>query len=75
VWPGVTQLKDFKPTFPKWTGGQLDSLCMKISEEGKDLLKQLLIYDPNERITPEEALDHPYFNSLDKNSFASRNYS
>ena len=27
-----------------------------------DLLKQMLAYDPNERITARKALEHPYFN-------------
>lgn len=24
TWKDVTKLKDMKPTFPKWRGGQLD---------------------------------------------------
>ena len=27
-----------------------------------DLLKQMLAYNPNERITARKALEHPYFN-------------
>jgi cyclin-dependent kinase 1 len=42
----VTKLKDFKPTFPKWRGGELDELCTKISKDGIDLIKKMLIYDP-----------------------------
>lgn len=34
----------------------------------------MLVYDPHERISPEEALDHPYFNSLNKANFAPREY-
>jgi hypothetical protein len=34
----------------------------------------MLIYDPIERMTPEEALDHPYFDSLNKSNFAPREY-
>ena len=29
-----------------------------ISEESKDLVKKMLTYDPNERITAEHALNH-----------------
>lgn len=32
-----------------------------ITEAGLDLLSKLLTYDPEQRITAEEALEHPYF--------------
>lgn len=32
-----------------------------ITESGLDLLSRLLTYDPEQRITAEEALEHPYF--------------
>lgn len=53
TWPELVNLKDFKVTFPKWSANNLDTICSKISEEGIDLLKKMLIYDPIERITPE----------------------
>jgi serine/threonine protein kinase len=31
IWPDVTNLKDFKATFPKWTQNTLDTICTKIS--------------------------------------------
>lgn len=61
-------------TFPKWNQNHLDTICTKISQEGVDLLKKLLVFDPIARITPEEALEHPYFDSLDKTKFAQREY-
>jgi len=61
TWPDLQNLKDFKPTFPKWTENSLESICTKISPEGIDLLKKMLIFDPINRITPEDALNHPYF--------------
>jgi len=67
-------MKDFKVTFPKWTQNHLETICPKLSAEGVDLLKKLLIFDPIARITPEQALDHPYFESLDKSKFAGRDY-
>lgn len=70
TWPNVTQLKDFKATFPRWTNNELEEECTKISSEGIDLLKKMLVYDPLERITCEEALEHPYFDEIDKKIFA-----
>ena len=32
-------------------------------------LQKMLKYDPAERISAKEALDHPYFDSLDKSQF------
>jgi calcium-dependent protein kinase len=32
-----------------------------VSEKAKDLIRKCLIYDKNERITPEEALNHEFF--------------
>lgn len=34
------------------------------SPEVLDLIKQMLIYDHNLRITAKEALNHPFFNSV-----------
>ena len=32
-----------------------------VSNEAKDLIKKLLAYDPKERISAAEALQHPWF--------------
>nr|XP_012309104.1 cyclin-dependent kinase 3 [Aotus nancymaae] len=65
VWPGVTQLPDYKGNFPKWTGKGLEEIVPNLEPEGKDLLMQLLQYDPSRRITAKTALAHPYFSSLE----------
>jgi len=36
-------------------------VCPHLFPEIKDLLKKILVWDPAERITPEEALKHPLF--------------
>jgi serine/threonine protein kinase len=35
-----------------------------ITEEGEDLLSQLLVYDSTKRLTARRALNHPYFDEL-----------
>lgn len=36
---------------------------VEVTAEEFDLLKQALLYDPKKRITPENALKHPYFSA------------
>nr|XP_039273406.1 cyclin-dependent kinase 1-like [Styela clava] len=65
-WPGVTSLKDYKQTFPKWKKGNIADSVKNLSDEGLDLLMKCLVYDPAKRISAKAALMHPYFNNLDK---------
>ncbi|XP_005407520.1 PREDICTED: cyclin-dependent kinase 3 isoform X2 [Chinchilla lanigera] len=65
TWPGVTQLPDYKGTFPKWTRKGLEEIVPNLESEGKDLLMQLLQYDPSQRISAKAALAHPYFSSVE----------
>jgi casein kinase II subunit alpha len=38
----------------------------RVSPEGLDLLRKMLVYDKNGRITPRDAMNHPYFASIRK---------
>lgn len=40
---------------PEWTD---------VSKEAKDLVKQLLIYDPENRITATNAMNHPWIKKM-----------
>lgn len=51
TWPGVSKLKDFKPTFPKWNKEELSTVNTNLSPEGLDLLEKTLRLDPAKRIT------------------------
>ena len=35
-----------------------------VTELGLDLLKKMLVYDKNLRITPIDAMNHPYFDPV-----------
>merc|ERR1719251_159778 len=72
LWPGVTQLPDFKATFPNWQTLGLKNSMKKIEPAGLDLLEQMLIYDPAKRISAKKALLHPYFDDLDKNTLPAK---
>lgn len=68
IWPGVTSLPDYKPTFPCWTSNNLSSQVKNIDSAGMDLLQKTLIYDPAFRISAKEILEHKYFDSYDRRS-------
>jgi len=72
LWPGVTQLPDFKATFPNWTTMNLKNSMKKLESYGLELLEMMLVYDPAKRISAKKALLHPYFNDLDKNTLPAK---
>ena len=68
MWPGVSGLADFHSTFPCWRGLSPSALQLRfpsLDGFGLDLLQRLLTLDPERRLSAEEALSHPYFDSLD----------
>ena len=65
-WPGVTEMKAYKPTFPKWKPKDLGQEVPNMDELGIDLLRKMLTLDPSQRISAQKALDHPYFDELNK---------
>lgn len=81
MWPGVTRLPDYKDTFPRWApkpaskwcrardeaGGEVD-LLSGLDEAGLDLLAGMLAYDPARRISAKQALNHPFFDDVDKSA-------
>ncbi|XP_002737515.1 cyclin-dependent kinase 1-like [Saccoglossus kowalevskii] len=73
IWPGVSSLPDYKPTFPNWSPGQLPAAIKNIDDDGVDLLKKMLVYDPAYRISAKTALNHPYFEDLDKSALPASN--
>ncbi|KAB5590509.1 Cyclin-dependent kinase 5 [Ceratobasidium theobromae] len=64
VWPGVSQLPDYKETFPQWSAVELGQTVRGIDAQGLDLISRTLIYDTAHRISAKRALTHPYFNDL-----------
>merc|ERR550514_1681947 len=64
MWPGVSELPDFKPTFPKWTPrgwNQIRNTAAQVGSEGIDLLENLTYYEPKKRLSARRALAHAYF--------------
>lgn len=67
-WPGVSALRDWH-VYPLWEPQNLARAVPSLSADGVDLLSKMLKYDPSERISAKAAMDHPYFDSLDKSQF------
>ena len=65
TWPGVSQLPDYKATFPKWPATSLAKVCKSLDDDGLDLLSKMLIYDPSRRISAKESLTHSYIAPAD----------
>lgn len=51
VWPGVSSLPDYKPTFPQWSRQELSRIVNTIGEDGLDMLKKTLTYDSAKRLS------------------------
>lgn len=67
IWPGLSRLPDFKPTFPKWRPrgwANIRNISSQVGPAGIDLLENLMHYDPTTRISARTALNHPYFAEL-----------
>lgn len=66
TWPGVERLPDYNPCFPKWKGGRLRKQVPGLDDKGYDLLEKMLSYEPSTRITAKAAMNHPWFDDVDK---------
>ena len=61
VWPGISQLPDYKSTFPRWERAPLSGAVPGLDEDELSLLSSLLTYDPARRVSAKAALSHSYF--------------
>lgn len=65
-WPGISEMKNYKKTFPQWKAQDLSEKVPDMDELGIDLLSKMLMLDPSKRISAESALSHPYFEDLNQ---------
>jgi len=61
VWAGCSLLPNYRGTFPSWDAQPWMSVAPVLGEKGCDLLGQLLVFEPSERIDAKDALHHPFF--------------
>jgi serine/threonine protein kinase len=50
--------------FPKQEGTGIYNLIPHASEEVKDLISKMLIYNPDNRMTANQAIKHPWFKEI-----------
>ncbi|XP_078595748.1 cyclin-dependent kinase 17-like isoform X8 [Branchiostoma floridae x Branchiostoma japonicum] len=65
TWPGAMTNEDFLMyNFPHYEPEPLVNLAPRLDADGQDLASKLLQYEAKWRISAEEAMKHPYFNTL-----------
>lgn len=65
-WPGLSELPDFKVTFPKWRRRpwtDIRNTAAQLGPVGTRLLDEMLRYDPKHRILAKQCLLHEYFSA------------
>lgn len=64
MWPGVSQLPFYNTEFPQWRPTSLAKRIPTLSRDGIALLASMLRYDPQQRITALQAMQHPFFDDV-----------
>ncbi|XP_066285341.1 cyclin-dependent kinase 17-like isoform X10 [Branchiostoma lanceolatum] len=65
TWPSAMTNEDFLMyNFPHYEPEPLVNLAPRLDADGQDLASKLLQYEAKWRISAEEAMKHPYFNTL-----------
>ncbi|KAL3990842.1 Cyclin-dependent kinase 2 [Acanthocheilonema viteae] len=64
IWPDFIDCVDYNDNFPKWTECLLAEHVPGLDSDGLDLLAQMLLYPPEERITSKAALSHRFLGDV-----------
>lgn len=62
-WPGVSQLPDYKRSFPRWEAQPIPEDIVRY--KAHELFEQLMKYDPTQRISARNAMVLPYFDDVE----------
>ncbi|XP_007507712.1 cyclin-dependent kinase 16 isoform X11 [Monodelphis domestica] len=65
TWPGISSNEEFKNyDYPKYRAEALLSHAPRLDTDGADLLAKLLQFEGRNRISADDAMRHPFFQSL-----------
>ncbi|XP_037943490.1 cyclin-dependent kinase 1-like [Teleopsis dalmanni] len=64
IWPGVTTLPHFLSEWEVESTIELTSLSGNINDQGIDLIKKMITYNPASRILAKDILKHQYFDGF-----------
>ncbi|XP_068964234.1 cyclin-dependent kinase 16 isoform X2 [Petaurus breviceps papuanus] len=65
TWPGISSNEEFKNyDYPKYRAEALLSHAPRLDTDGADLLARLLQFEGRNRISADDAMRHPFFQSL-----------
>ncbi|XP_074133309.1 cyclin-dependent kinase 16 isoform X4 [Sminthopsis crassicaudata] len=65
TWPGISSNEEFKNyDYPKYRAEALLSHAPRLDTDGADLLGRLLQFEGRNRISADDAMRHPFFQSL-----------
>ena len=69
MWPGISELPDYKTVFPNWPPLPIARACPEgLDANGLDLLKKMFVYNPADRISARASKEHPYFADVDRDA-------
>jgi hypothetical protein len=60
-------MPDHKKTFPQWKSQNMAQLLSNLPPDALQLTLQMLVYDPDQRITAKTALESIYFKFMSPN--------
>ena len=69
-WPEFHKLPKYQDLYrvyreiPDYEPDLWEDIVPNLEPEGRDILKQMLVYDPKKRITASQALKYPYFDDV-----------
>ena len=70
-WPGVSELPDFNEKFPIFkASGIAPKSEFPIPAEALSLLQQMIVYNPINRLSAKNSLNHPFFQKWVKRYFS-----
>eukprot|EP01113_Clastostelium_recurvatum_P018313 TRINITY_DN215_c0_g1_i1.p1 TRINITY_DN215_c0_g1~~TRINITY_DN215_c0_g1_i1.p1 ORF type:complete len:297 (+),score=80.47 TRINITY_DN215_c0_g1_i1:101-991(+) len=65
TWPSLSEMPEYKPDFPVYPAQNLANIVHGLDDKGMNLLQRMLQYDPNQRISAQAAMKHPYFDGIE----------